>query len=269
MSNLVFSNLKFNSSALAVTAEGKLMTSILYSAIMLVFFSSASNNESIILEISINSCWVKFDLSKLSSKAVYVYYNSRQLLVNYDYEFNSIFGFVNLKIDLIEGDRIQIREYVSTAINFIPPTPTKLGLYKKYTPKKFLDDTYVVPKEVIQGHDGSITIAYGDFRDDVLLELEYRIYNNIKQEYNENVFDVDLALGGYYGNSKFNKTDVDNIVTAEFLKWISGTSIDYVSTVFLIPKIRLPIHTLIWQIQLALKICRAIGEEYICGFTTQ
>jgi hypothetical protein len=33
MSNLVFSNLKFNSSALAVTAEGKLMTSILYSAI--------------------------------------------------------------------------------------------------------------------------------------------------------------------------------------------------------------------------------------------
>jgi hypothetical protein len=174
----------------------------------------------------------KFDLLKLSSRAVYVYYNNRQLLVNRDYEFNATFGFVNLKIELVEGDRIQIREYISTAINFIPPTPTKLGLYKKYTPRKFLDDTYVVPKEVIQGHDGSITVAYGDFRDDVLLELEYRIYNNIKQEYNETVFDIDLALGGYYGNSQFNKTDVDNIVNAEFLKWISGTSIEYVSNSF-------------------------------------
>ena len=171
----------------------------------------------------------KFDLAQLSTRAVYVYVNSAQLLVNRDYEFNSTFGFVNLKINLVEGDRIQIREYVSTSINFIPPTPTKLGLYKKYTPRKFLDDTYLVPKEVIQGHDGSITIAYGDFRDDVLLELEYRIYNNIKQEYNENVFDIDLALGGYYGNTPFGKSEVDSIVTSEFLKWISGTSIDYVT----------------------------------------
>jgi Fe-S cluster assembly iron-binding protein IscA len=171
----------------------------------------------------------KFDLLKLSSKAVYVYYNNIQLLVNRDYEFNATFGFVNLKINLIEGDRIQIREYVSTAINFIPPTPTKLGLYKKYTPRKFLDNTYLVPKEVIQGHDGSITIAYGDFRDNVLLELEYRIYNNIKQEYNEKTFDIDSVLGGYYGNTPFGKTEVDNIVNAEFLKWISGTSIDYVN----------------------------------------
>jgi glycosyltransferase involved in cell wall biosynthesis len=33
-------------------------------------------------------------------------------LINYDYEFNATFGFVNLKINLVEGDRIQIREYV-------------------------------------------------------------------------------------------------------------------------------------------------------------
>ncbi len=170
----------------------------------------------------------KFDLATLSSRAVYVYYNNQQLLHAKDYEFNSTFGFVNLKIQLAENDKIQIREYVSTAVNFIPPTPTKLGLYKKYLPKKFLDDTYVEPKEVIQGHDGSITVAYGDFRDDVLLELEYRIYNNIKQEYKENVFDIDLVLGGYYGNSQYNKLQVDSIVTAEFLKWIQGTSIDYV-----------------------------------------
>jgi hypothetical protein len=174
----------------------------------------------------------KFDLQTLSSRAVYVYFNQQQLLVNRDYEFNSTFGFVSLTIDLVEGDVIQIREYTSTAINFIPPTPTKLGLYKKYTPKKFVDNTYVEPREVIQGHDGSITVAYGDFRDDVLLELETRIYNNIKQEYNESVFDIDNILGGYYGNALYGKPELDRIVSSEFLKWISSTNIDYVNNTF-------------------------------------
>jgi len=174
----------------------------------------------------------KFDLKSLSSRAVYVYFNNQQLLVNRDYEFNSTFGFVNLMINLTEGDVIQIREYTSTAINFIPPTPTKLGLYKKYTPRKFVDDTYVDPKEVIQGHDGSITIAYGDFRDDVLLELETRIYNNIKQEYNESIINIDNILGGYYGNALYGKPALDKIISSEFLNWISGTNIDYVNNLY-------------------------------------
>jgi hypothetical protein len=174
----------------------------------------------------------KFDLDTLSSRAVYVYINNQQLLHGSDYVFNSTFGFVRLTVSLVEGDVIIIREYVSTAINFIPATPTKLGLYKKYKPMKFLDDTYVEPKEVIQGHDGSITVAYGDFRDDVLLELETRIYNNIKQHYDESVFDIDKILGGYYKTGLYNKKDLDNIVSVDFLKWIADTNIDYVNNVF-------------------------------------
>jgi len=138
-----------------------------------------------------------------------------------------------LNLDLNEGDEIEIREYVSTSINFIPPTPTKLGLYKKYLPRKFLDDTYQQPRHVIQGHDGSITVSYGDYRDDVLLELELRIYNNIKQQYDENIFDIDAVLGGYYGNSLFSKMDLDSIVQTEFLNWIADTNIDYVNNVYL------------------------------------
>jgi len=171
----------------------------------------------------------KFDLETVSERAVYVYQNSQQLIHGIDYTFNSTFGFVLLNIDLAEGDEIEIREYVSTAVNFIPSTPTKLGLYKKYLPMKFLDDTYAEPKEVIQGHDGSITTAYGDFRDDILLELELRIYNNIKQQYDENVFDIDRILGGYYGNAEFTKRDLDKITNVEFLKWISDTNIDYIN----------------------------------------
>jgi hypothetical protein len=169
----------------------------------------------------------KFDLTVLSRRAVYVYLNSVQLINGYDYVFDSTFGFVRLSATLAEGDTITIREYVSTAFNYIPATPTKLGLYKKYLPRKFLDDTFVESRNVIQCHDGSIIAAYDDYRDDAILELELRIYNNIKQEYNEKVFDIDSIFGGYYGNALYTKADVDAIVLQDFLKWVSNTDIDY------------------------------------------
>jgi hypothetical protein len=169
----------------------------------------------------------KFDLNTLSRKAVYVYRNGVQLLNDKDYVFDRTFGFVRLSVDLVEGDKIIIREYTSTAYNYIPCTPTKLGLYKKYTPQKFLDDTFVTPRMVIQGHDGSIITAYNDYRDDAILELELRIYNNIKVNYDESVFDIDSILGGYYGNSLYNKQELDLIVSQDFLRWVSNTDIDY------------------------------------------
>lgn len=169
----------------------------------------------------------KFTLSLPSKKAVYVYKNQKQLIHKKDYTFNETFGFVNILTELNKGDQLEIREYVSTSFNFIPPTPTSIGLYKKYTPSKFIDDTYREPQEVIQGHDGSITIAFGDFRDDLLLELEYRIYNNIKIEYDPNILNIDDIFGGYYGNALYTKSQLDNIVNQEFLKWIQNTNINY------------------------------------------
>ena len=174
----------------------------------------------------------KFDLVTLSNKAVYVYLNNVQLLHGKEYDFNSTFGFVNLLVDLNEGDVVEIKEYVSTANNFIPPTPTKLGLYKKFTPRKFIDDSYIEPREMIQGHDGSKIAAYGDFRDDVLLELEYRIYNNIKQEYDAELFDIDKTLGGYYGSSIFDKQDLDSVIFSDFLRWASKLNVDYIENDF-------------------------------------
>ena len=168
-----------------------------------------------------------FDLTTPSSKAVYVYKNGTQLLHGIDYMFDATFSFVRLTVTLELLDVIEIREYLSTATNHIPPTPTSMGLYKKYTPSKFLDDTYQESRYVIQGHDGSITAAYGDYRDDLLLELELRIYNNIKQQYNPAVFDIDQVLSGYYGVGEYTKTQLDNIIVQDFLKWIQNTSINY------------------------------------------
>lgn len=168
-----------------------------------------------------------FSLTTLSREAVYVYINDRQLLNGVDYNFNATFGFITILKDLNENDRVEIREYTSTAACYIPPTPTKLGLYKKYTPRKFLDDTYIEPINVIQGHDGSIITAFNDYRDDLILELEYRIYNNIKIEYDPSVFDIDAQLGNYYYKSGFSKDIVDNILSSEFLQYISDTNIGY------------------------------------------
>jgi hypothetical protein len=169
----------------------------------------------------------RFTLEELSRRAVYVYLNGEQLLNTKDYTFNQSFGFVSILTTLVEGDSIEIREYISTAFSHIPPTPSSMGLYKKYTPAKFLDDTYLEPRDVIQGHDGSIIFAYNDFRDDLLLELELRIYNNIKQQYNPAVFDIDEVLGGYYGNAAYTKSQLDAIVIQEFLKWVQNTNINY------------------------------------------
>ena len=173
----------------------------------------------------------RFSLEELSRRAVYIYINGNQLLNKKDYVFDTTFGFLRLTIDvtLQLGDVIDIREYVTTSGCFIPPTPTSLGLYKKYTPMKFLDDTYQEPRWVIQGHDGSITAAFDDFRDDLLLELEYRIYNNIKKEYNPSVFDIDEVVGGYGDSGLYTKSQLDEIVAQNFLKWIMNTNIDYIN----------------------------------------
>ena len=177
--------------------------------------------------IAVFSLTEKFSLTELSRKAVYVYLNGKQLLNSKDYEFDSTFGFVRIKNSLSLNDQIEIREYVSTASSYIAPTPTSMGLYKKYTPMKYIDDTYIEPREVIQGHDGSLTFTYGDYRDDLLLELEYRIYNNIKNEYDPALFDIDSVIGGYYSNSMYSQDQLDLIVNQEFLKWIQNTNINY------------------------------------------
>ena len=83
-----------------------------------------------------------------------------------------------------------IYEYENTNGCYVPATPTKLGLYPAWEPTQYTDNTYRTVVDVIQGHDGSIIKAYGDYRDSLILELEKRIYNNIKITYDETVFDL-------------------------------------------------------------------------------
>jgi len=170
-----------------------------------------------------------FDDTALSNQAILVYVNNVQLTKGIDYAFDITRSGVtiNATYPLDVNDVITINEYSNTDGNYIPETPTKLGLYPKYTPMMYMDDTYQNPIYVIQGHDGSITPAFGDMRDDLLLEFEKRIYNNIKINYVSNVFDIYEHIPGKFRDSKYNITEFNQILTRSFLKWTGANRVDF------------------------------------------
>ena len=163
-----------------------------------------------------------------SARAVLVYKNDVQLYKDIDFSFDTTASITFKETyNLAIGDVIKIVDYNNTNSNYIPTTPTKLGLYPKYKPCIELDNTYDIEQTVITGHDGSKTIAYGDSRDNVILELEKRIYNNIKTDYDDNVFDIKKTLPGKFRTTDFNTANVNSILEDEFLRWTTVHRIPY------------------------------------------
>lgn len=175
----------------------------------------------------------KHNLDTLSKRAVYIYLNDKQLVHGTDYEFTDITDSSNqhgieLKTTFSKDDKLKIVEYDNTNGNFVPTTPAKLGLAPLYVPQKFTDDTYQTDDgeglNVIQGHDGSLVVAYNDFRDDVLLEFEKRIYNNIKAKYKENIVDIDW---GFFRANEYTQKEVLDLLARDFFNWTGTYGVDY------------------------------------------
>ena len=245
------------------------------------------------------------DFSSLNEKAVLVYLNDKQLCKDKDYIISTD-GFMELKKKVTGGEILKIYEFESTDGCWVPPTPTKLGLYPKYEPQIYADDTYIsdtadsvgpfklygidevttkgykgklgwfyplftdessakgydkqmggtglshthvfrgdnrvfyMPntsmshatfdtndfpewpnnRPVIQGHDGSIWRCFGDFRDKLLLDLEKRIYNNLKQSYDENIIDIADFIPTRFRNTEISRYQIAKIITPEFARWL-------------------------------------------------
>ena len=178
---------------------------------------------------------VKYNLETLSNKSVYVYVNNVQLVHGDDYEFtdledsSAVIG-VKIKTALSVNDVVKVDEYETTHGSYVPSTPAKLGLAPKFKPQKFLDDTYQSEDSttqgvyVIQGHDGSITVAYNDFRDDLLLEFEKRIYNNIKTNYDPDLMTIDY---GFFRNNDYSAEKIKKMFAKEFYTWTGTFAVDY------------------------------------------
>jgi hypothetical protein len=183
------------------------------------------------VEYGLNSI---FTPSVNNSRAVFVYHTpvntgiKTQLLYGRDYTFEQYESTVLIKKPLVKGDKITVSDYTSTDGCFIPPTPTKLGLYPKFVPEFFIDSSYAgTPKKMIRGHDGSTTLAFDDYRDDIIIELERRIYNNIKVNYNPELLDLHTMMPGRFRNSKFGRSVTTTMLRSEFLRWNNFYGFDY------------------------------------------
>ena len=341
----------------------------------------------------------EFDLDNLSLRSVLVYLNNNQLVYGIDYDFNKDLSSVNILASLNRGDVLVINDFTNTEGAYIPPTPTKLGLYPSFVPKiiqtslqpnaetnlltngDFITGsttgwdfgppvggysdlvinpytggayygisgipqcpgttstytmvgggvggeahaiqtipsmpgatyvvsfyTYNIPKQgggsdlpnemtislsniegnnvlleelninedsswehhtyrvvatdnsmtldvgirqdpwfwllgnisitmvenintinVIQGHDGSITPLYNDYRDNIILELEKRIYNNIKVQYRPELLDINSVIPGAFRSTDYLPKEITEILSQDFVKWAGTYGIDYIS----------------------------------------
>lgn len=176
-----------------------------------------------------------FDPTVLSTRSVLVYLKDsatktyRQLIRDLEFSFATDISSIVISdsVELTYTSQLVIVDVSNTTECYVPETPTKLGLYPKYVPKKYLDDTYRTPTYVIQGHDGSITPAFNDYRDDILLELELRIYNNIKVNYDQTLLDIYDTVPGAFRNTGYDRSEYNQLLTRTLLGWIGNNKLDY------------------------------------------
>ena len=118
------------------------------------------------------------------------------------------------------GAGAESTSYVFTGMNkifYMPTTGSNLGVSDNIE-----IDEYPVGVAFIRGHDGSYIKAYKDFRDNLLLEFEKRIFNNIKAEYSTDRLDVNAFVGGEFRTNEFTKSEIDNTLLGDFQKWLQS-----------------------------------------------
>jgi hypothetical protein len=168
-----------------------------------------------------------YNRNALGKTAISVYLNNILQTIDYDYVLDDTNSLVTFVKSLSLNDNIKIVFFNNVYGACVPFTPTKLGLYPVFEPKIFEDDTYIETQTVLQGHDGSISIAYGDDRDLFMLEIEKRIFNNIKVKYDPRFFDINEVVPGVFRNNKGDVKRFQSILEEEFLRWTGTYGVDY------------------------------------------
>ena len=168
-------------------------------------------------------------LTALSNRAVYIYKNDVQLLHGTDYTLSTTDDSFTILTDVAVDDIIKINDYSDTTGSYMPPSPTKLGMYPKFKPETFSDDTYITTTNVIRRHDGSIIKAYGDERDDLILELEKRIYNNCKTAYDSTLLDIADVMPSAFTSTEYTQVEIDDIMGPDFYSWAGRQNVQYIN----------------------------------------
>lgn len=148
-------------------------------------------------------------------------------------DYNIITGPTSISVQLNIGSgskRVSFALYNDPLPTYIPSTPSKLGLYSVYIPRIEMDNTFLIPTNVIIGHDGSKTIAYGDYRDQLLLELEIRIFNGIQSKF-RNEYTIPLRIEtvkpGHYRQTRYSREEYLDITQSYINKWSAKNKANY------------------------------------------
>jgi hypothetical protein len=164
-----------------------------------------------------------------SQRAVLVYHDGQQLVRGQQYVFDTNSASIILLVTLAFNSILEIHDYSNTAGSYVPETPAKMGLAPAAVPKITTDYSYQTPQTVIIGHDGSSTIAFGDFRDQLLLELELRIYNNIKRKFNSARVNFYNILPGGFRSTGYTIDQVNSVLAPYYYRWRTENGLNYVN----------------------------------------
>lgn len=125
----------------------------------------------------------------------------------------------------------------TTIRTFIPPTPQFMGVLKVHKPEKTVYLT-AASKQVPYNirHTGEITKSYRvingvDKMDDVIYELENRIYNSIDntfkdEDYQPELDSSDLFPTPYYRDTEYSAEERDELLLRGYINFIATNGID-------------------------------------------
>jgi hypothetical protein len=130
-----------------------------------------------------------------------------------------------IKADKQAGGTGSVNAYTFKGLNKVLYAP--VSSVQTATNNTTAYEEYPVGIAFLKGHDGSLVKAYQDFRDDLFIELEKRIFNNIKIEYNNSILDINDFVSGYHRDTNFSKQSVDNLLINDFIEWTKLIDVDY------------------------------------------
>ena len=161
-----------------------------------------------------------------------------QLIRGVDYTVSTDSPSLTVTLALEANDQITVKEFNQTYGSYVPNTPTKLGLYPATIPNVTLDTAYSPATYFIVGHDGSFNKLYGsydpttntlvDFRDQVLLEYETRVYNNLKLSETVPAGSYQgVVIPGFFRTTDYSNDEFLQIYSELFLNWVGQNRINY------------------------------------------
>ena len=157
------------------------------------------------------------------------------LLKDYEYSTSTSSAIVFITTQLNEGDVVEVNEYSKVYANFVPMTPSKIGVVEHFKPQVFQDSTYLVPTWVMVGHDGSKSRLYGevidseftDIRDECLFEVEKRIFNQIQTVKTPVLSKLGELMPGFFRVNDSVRQTFFSEYKNHFVNWAGKYRIDF------------------------------------------